>query len=51
MTVAGDVVSGYAWDDVTKPWAALQYKNFTDVLMKLNMRWQLPLVIMILRLI
>jgi len=39
VIVTGDVVSGYAWDDVTRPWAALQYKNFTDVLMRLNMRW------------
>jgi len=38
VTVTGGVVSGYAWDDVTKPWAALQYTNFTDVL-KLNIRW------------
>ena len=25
VIISGDVVSGYAWDKTTKPWAAIQY--------------------------
>lgn len=37
--ITGDVVSGYAWDGVTKPWAALQYENMTKVLIEHKMYW------------
>jgi hypothetical protein len=37
--VTGDVVSGYAWNYWTRPWAALQYANFTRVLMEHGTYW------------
>jgi predicted MPP superfamily phosphohydrolase len=37
--VTGDVVSGYAWDYWTRPWMALQYANFTKVLMDAGVYW------------
>jgi predicted MPP superfamily phosphohydrolase len=37
--ITGDVVSGYAWDQKTKPWAATQYQNLTDTLTKYNTYW------------
>lgn len=36
---SGDAVSGYAWDGKTKPWAALQYANFTKPMMKRGIYW------------
>ena len=37
--ITGDVVSGYAWDQKTRPWAATQYQNLTDTLTKYNTYW------------
>ena len=39
--ITGDVVSGYAWDGVTRPWYALQYANFTKVMIEKKMPWAL----------
>ncbi len=33
------MVSGYAWDGKTKPWAALQYANMTKVLIEKKTYW------------
>ena len=37
--VTGDVVSGYAWDYWTRPWAEHHYTNFTKVLTKHGTYW------------
>lgn len=29
--ITGDVVSGYAWDEVTHPWAAIHYQKLEKV--------------------
>ncbi len=32
--ITGDVVSGYAWDHITRPWTANHYKKLDEVFMK-----------------
>ena len=39
VVVTGDVVSGYAWDYWTRPWTALQYANFTKILIEKEYYW------------
>lgn len=37
--ITGDVISGYAWDKVTRPWAAIQWANLTKTLMAHGTWW------------
>lgn len=39
VIVSGDVVSGYAWDGQTRPWAATQYDKLAQVLTQKNQYW------------
>jgi hypothetical protein len=34
VVITGDVISGYAWDRVTRPWAARVYDSMAQVLKK-----------------
>jgi predicted MPP superfamily phosphohydrolase len=37
--ITGDIVSGYAWDQKTRPWTAVQYANLTKTLTKHSLYW------------
>lgn len=39
VVITGDVISGYAWDGVTKPWAAHVYDTMAQVLKKRGLNW------------
>ena len=39
VIVTGDVVSGYAWDGKTKPWAAIQYAKMADAITAKGKYW------------
>jgi len=39
IIVTGDVVSGYAWDGQTRPWAAIQYAKMADVITAKGKYW------------
>jgi predicted phosphodiesterase len=39
IAITGDMVSGYAWDEVTKGWYAEVYKNFTKPLIEYGQYW------------
>jgi len=41
VAVTGDVVSGYAWDEKTRPWYANHYHKFTQALRERNIHWAL----------
>lgn len=39
IVITGDMVSGYAWDETTKPWFSQIYANFTKALVQYGQYW------------
>jgi hypothetical protein len=39
IIVTGDVVSGYAWDEKTRPWASIQYAKMADAITSKGKYW------------
>ena len=39
VVVTGDVVSGYMWDGVTRPWLAPEYSKMFNVITELGYHW------------
>ena len=39
VIISGDVVSGYAWDGKTKPWAAVQYDKMVQPIIAKGKFW------------
>jgi hypothetical protein len=43
VVVTGDLISEYAWDFRTRPWASVVYKRFASVLEDLGIYWAITI--------